>query len=134
MGRLRDTLHRNNYPKSITSVPRNLDHKTEDKTQKLTTVCLPYVKGLAEKIQKICRPDNIRTTLRSVSTLCKLLLRVKPSTECNMAKNCAYSIPCSCGMQVYKYETCRPLKVRLQEHQKEMVRGKIEKSGIADHI
>ena len=29
---------------------------------------------------------------------------------------------------------CRPLKVRLQEHRKAVVRGEIEKTGIADHI
>ena len=44
-----------------------------------------------------------------------------------MTKNCVYSIPCSS-------ETGRPLKVRLQEHRKAVVRGEIEKSGMADHI
>ena len=50
-----------------------------------------------------------------------------------MTKNCVYSIPCSCG-KVYKGETGRPLKVRLDEHGKAVVRGEIEKSGMADHI
>ena len=50
-----------------------------------------------------------------------------------MTKNCVYSIPCSCG-KVYKGETCRPLKVRLEEHRKVVVRGEIEKLGMADHI
>ena len=133
MDSLRETLHRNNYPESITSATRNLDRKTEDNTRKLTTVCLPYVKGLAEKIQKICGPYDIRTTFRSDTTLRKHLLRVKPPTEYNMTKNCIYSIPCSCG-KVYKGETCRPLKVRLEEHRKAVVRGETEKSGMADHI
>ena len=30
---------------------RNLDFKTVDKIPKLTTVCLPYPKGLVKKIQ-----------------------------------------------------------------------------------
>ena len=50
-----------------------------------------------------------------------------------MTKNCVYSIPCSCG-KIYKGETDRPLKVRLEEHQKAVVGGEIEKSGMADHI
>ena len=50
-----------------------------------------------------------------------------------MTKNCVYSFPCSCGKE-YKLETCRPLKVRLEEHRKAVVRGEIEKSGMADHI
>ena len=48
-----------------------------------------------------------------------------------MIKNCVYSIPCSCG-KIHKGETGRPLKVRLEEHQKTVVRGEIEKSGIVD--
>ena len=51
---VRHNLHRNNYPESITLAPRNLDRRMEDNTWKLTMVCLPYVKGLAERIKKIC--------------------------------------------------------------------------------
>ena len=99
----------------ITSAPRNVDRRIEDNTQKLTTVCLPYVKGLAERIQKICSPYDIRTVFTSGSTL-----QVKPPTEFNMIKNCVYSIPCSCD-KIYKGETGRPLKVRLEEHRKAVV-------------
>ena len=50
---LRHNLRRKNYPERITLAPRNLDRRIEDNTRKLTSVCLPYVKGLAERIQKI---------------------------------------------------------------------------------
>ena len=50
-----------------------------------------------------------------------------------MTKNSVYSIPCSCD-KIYKGETGRPQKVRLEEHGKSVVRGEIEKSGMADHI
>ena len=56
-----------------------------------------------------------------------------PHQKFNMTKNCVYSIPCSCG-KIYKPETGHPLKVRLEEHRKAVVRGEIEKSGIVDHI
>ena len=130
---LRHNLRRNNYPESITSAPRNLDSRKKDNTRKLTTVCLPYVKGLAERIQKICSPYDIRTIFTSGSTLRRYFFRVKPPTEFNMIKNYVYSIPCSCG-KIYKGETGRPLKVRLEEHRKAVVRGEIEKSGMVDHI
>ena len=90
--------------------------------------CLPYVKRLAERIQKICCPYDIRMVFTSSSTLRSYLPRVKPTTEFNMTKNCVYSIPCNC--KIYKGVTVRPLK----EHRKAVVRGEIEKSGIADHI
>ena len=130
---LRHNLHRNNYPESITSAPRNLDRRVEDNTRKLTAVCLPYVKGLAERIKKICSPYDIRTVFTSGSTLWRFLFWVKLPMEFNMTKNCIYSIPCSCG-KIYKGETGRPLKVRLEEHRKAIVRGEIEKSGMVDHI
>ena len=117
---LRHNLHHNNNPERITSAPRNLDWRIENNTPKLTTVCLPYVKGLAERIQKICSPYDIRTVFTSGSTLRRYLFRVKPPTEFNNIKNCVYSIPCSCG-KIYKDETGHPLKVRLEEHRKAIV-------------
>ena len=125
MIRLRHNLHRKNYPESITSAPRNLDRRVEDNTRKLTTVCSPY-----QRIKKICSPYDIRTVFTSGSTLRRYLFRVKSTTEFNMTKNCVYSIPCSCG-KIYKG---RPLKVRLEELRKTIVRGEIEKSGMADYI
>ena len=104
----------------------------EDNTRKLTTICLPYIKGLAERIQKIC-PYDIRTVFTSGSTLRRYLFWVKPPTEFNMTKNYVYSILCSC-VKIYKGETGHPLKVRLEEHQKVVVWGEIEKSGMVDHI
>ena len=97
---LKHSLHCNNYPEHITSAPRNLDRRIEDNTRKLTTVCLPYVKGLAERIQKICSPYDIRTIFTSNLTLRRYLFRVKPPTEFNNIKNCVYSIPCPYGMKL----------------------------------
>ena len=130
---LRHNLHCNNYPERITSASRNLDRRIEDNTPKLTTVCLPYVKGLAERIQKICSPYDIWTVFTSGSTLWRYLFQVKLPTEFNITKNWVYSTPCICG-KIYKGETGRPLKVRLEEHRKAVVRGEIEKLGMANHI
>ena len=106
---LRHNINRNNYPERMTSAPRNQDRSIKDNTRKLTTVCLPYVKGRAERIQKICSPYDIRTVFTSGSTLQRYLFRVKPPTEFNMIKNCVYSIPCTCG-KIYIGLTDRPLK------------------------
>ena len=126
---LRHSLHRIYY----TAARRNLDRTKENNTRKLTTACLPYVKGLAEKIQKICCTYDIRIIFTSGSTLWRYLFRLKLLTEFSMTKNFVYSIPCSCG-KVYKRKTYRPLKVRLEEHRKGVIRGKIEKSEMANYI
>ena len=130
---LRHHLHHNNYPERTTSALRNLDRRIEDNTRKLTTVCLPYVKRLVGRIQKIHSPYDIRTVFTSGSTLRRYLFWIKPPTEFNMIKNCVYSIPCRCG-KIYKGERSCSLKVRLQEHQKAVVWGEIEKLSMADHI
>ena len=65
-----EEMHRNNYPASITSALRNLDGTTENNTRKHTPVCLRYIKGRAEKIQKICSPYDM-TIFRSGLTLWK---------------------------------------------------------------
>ena len=120
----RDNLHRNSYSQSITLAPRNMDRRTENNTQKLITICLPNIKGLAEKIHKKCTPYDIRTIFRSGTILQKYLFQVKHPTEF-MTKNCMYSIPCSCG-KVYKGEICHPLKVRLEEHQKPLCQVRLK--------
>ena len=130
---LKHNFLRNNYSERITSAPRNLDRRIEDGTQKLATVCLPYFKSLAEKIQKICSPYDIRTIFPSGSTLWRYLFCVKPLIEFSITKNCVYSIPCSCN-KIYKAKTFSPLKVRLEEHRKAVVRSEIEKSDMPDHI
>ena len=107
-------LHCNNYPERITSAPRNLDRRMEDNNRKLTTVCLPNVNGLAERIQKICSPYDIRTVFKSDSTLRRYLFRLKPPTDFNMTKNSVYSISCSCG-KIYNGETSKSKARRTSE-------------------
>lgn len=84
-------------------------------------VFLPYIKGLSEKIQKICVPYNIRTIFRSSSTLQRNLYQVKPNTGENMTKNRMYLIPCSCGRE-YEGERSHPLKLRIEKYRKAIVR------------
>ena len=118
MDRLRDTLHWNNYPKRITSALRNLDHKTEDKTQKLTTVCLHYFKGLAKKtffkyVVHMSSGPHLGVAQLFVN------IRVKPLTElCIIPSHAA----------VAKYTKTR------YESKTTGTWWDIEKSGIADYI
>ena len=129
----RCNLHHNNYPECISSAPRNLDWRIENDDRKLTTICLPYVKGLAERIQRICSPYDIRAIFTNGSTLLRYLFYVKPPTEFNMINNCVYIIHYSCG-KAYKSKICRLLKIMFEEHRKFVIWGKIEKLGMADHI
>ena len=50
-----------------------------------------------------------------------------------MTMYCVYSISFTCD-KVYEGEKFRPLKLRFEEHWKAVVRGEIEKSGMAEDI
>ena len=96
---------------------------------KLTTVCLSYFKGLAERIQKICCSYDIRTIFTSGSILWRYLFHVNPHKNLTWLRT--VSTP---SHAEYKGKICHPLKVRPEEHQKVVVWGEIEKSGMVDHI
>ena len=134
LSRLTDTMQRNGYPKGFLKCKTKTATQSDiDQAEKpAATVSLPYTKGLSEKIRRICKKYNIRTTFKSNNTLRRQLCKVKPPTSAKDTKNCIYNIPCSCG-QSYTGETGRPLAVRLQEHRKATVRGEVEKSGMAEH-
>ena len=52
---LTETLQRNGYPKAfIEQRPRTNGHPSRPTESPVTTVCLPYNRGLAEKIRRIC--------------------------------------------------------------------------------
>ena len=113
---MRDNLHRNNCPEGKKSGSNGWEQNS--KTQpSLFALC----QSLAEKIQKICCPYSMKTIFRSSWPLRKYLFRVTLPTEDNMIKNCIYSIPCSCG-SVYEGEIYCPVKVKLEEHRKAVVR------------
>lgn len=63
----------------------------------------------------------------------KNLCQFKFNSEENMTKNSTYSIPFSCD-KGYKVENIQNLKVKLEEYQKAIIRGKTMKSGMADHV
>jgi predicted GIY-YIG superfamily endonuclease len=134
MRTINENLQSNGYPQNIIETTRERRVTQEDDdNNKPTTVCLPYVKNVSEKIQKICIPYNIRVVFQSRSTLRSYISHTKPSTEITNIKNCVYSIHCTCGF-FYLGETCRPLKVRVEEHRKAVCKGETSKSGIADHV
>ena len=83
-----NNLHRDNFLESIRLAPKILDKRIENETRKLTTVCLPYVKDLAERIQKICSPHDIRTIFTSGLTLRKHFFHARSPRKFTMIINC----------------------------------------------
>ena len=99
----------------------------------VATIVIPYVPSTSEKIRRIARQYNIRTAFKTNNTLRSHLTKTKPKRDYQETKDCIYSIRCQCDRE-YIGESKRPLRVRLEEHKRNVKLGYTDKSRIADHV
>jgi predicted GIY-YIG superfamily endonuclease len=146
LGVIRDTLIRNNYPlneinkicKKVRGKHKNKNKNSESKNNKkdpekpITTCTIPYIRGTSDKIRRINSKYNIRTVFKSDNKLRKHIMHTKPKKPAENKKNSVYMIPCECGEQ-YIGETSRPVKLRINEHKRNVKNKKIETSKLAEH-
>ena len=109
-----------------TSEPEQLD-----KAPKI--LYTPYIKGLSEKIAKVCVPLGVKLVFRPKKTLKRELMQVKNRTPEQKQTGVVYEIPCKDCPEVYVGETKRTLKVTLGEHRQAVIQGD-PKNGIAVHV
>ena len=109
--------------------PPKLQEEEEDER---AILCLPYIKGLSENIERSVRDLNVKTAFRPNQTIRRHLTQVKAPREQYEIKGVIYSIPCECG-RVYIGETGRTLKQRISEH-KRAVKNQDKNNGIAVHV
>ena len=127
----------NGYPNAV--VKRNLRPRprptstTEPPTDETPPkLFLPYISGISERIDRICRPLGIKTVYKSNNTLRSALVNVKQPREDKKKKGVVYEVPCRDCDSVYIGETSRTLEKRLSEH-KNAVKKHDTNNGIAVH-
>ena len=107
LAHLRDTFRRNGYPEGIINCnlrkpPRTtLPSDEEPPTTNPPKIFLPYVQGLSENIQNMCRKMGIQTVFKSRGTLRQLLMNVKTPTPEMNRKEVVYQISCQDCDSVY---------------------------------
>ena len=128
------TLSRNGYPSAFTKPRKTIRPVPSNRNEEnpLTTIRLPYSKGVSEDIKKVCKQFNIRCVFKSQPTLRQILTKTKPKMDKNNKKNIIYQVPCRCG-KLYIGETKRPLKTRIEEHKSALRTGETSRSHIAVH-
>ena len=141
MDHLNQVFQANGFPKNLvkktlTTHPPPLPETSEpqqqvDEAPKI--LCTPYIKGLSEKIAKVCAPLGVKPVFRPKKTLKRELMQVKNRTPEQKQTGVVYEIPCKDCPEVYVGETKRTLKVRLSEHRQAVKRGD-PKNGIAVHV
>ena len=86
----------NGYPPvSIRKAMQPIKNKNEiEDTKAITTI--PYIRGVSEKIRRICSKVGIKVMFRSGRTLRSLLTKVKPKTDLTESDTTGvvYCIPC----------------------------------------
>ena len=111
------------------------EEETED--SKVQIMCLPYVKGVSEKIKKTCKAMNatieVKAVFKPYRTMRQMLMKVRNPVPVEKRKGVVYEILCWDCTQVYVGETGRTLKKRMSEHKQAMKRFD-EKNRIAVHV
>ena len=109
--------------------PESLATKT---TTKPPVAFLPYVAGISERIQRVCRDFGIRVVFKSGPTLRSLLTKVKDPLPTEKQSSVVYEVPCTCG-KVYIGKTKLRLGTHLKEHKDACAECLTNKSAIAEH-
>ena len=77
------------------------DHNQMERSSPMhvTTVAIPYVAELSERIRRVCKDYiyNIRRAFQSAATLRSALVKVKDPIPMEKKSGVVYEVPCSCG-------------------------------------
>ena len=120
---LKEVFWANGFParlvKKTLSAPSKKPHPLPSLTQPLQKIlCTPFVRGVSEKLKKICTSLNIHTIFTPGCTLKQTLIKVKNHVSEEKKKAVVYQVPCKDCQQLYTGESKRTLKVRLAEHKR----------------
>ena len=92
---------------------------------------LPYIQGTIDKIAKVLKQKQIKTSFSPPNSLRNLLDKSKDPIDPKLRKG-IYAIPCSCG-EIYIGETSQAINIRIKEHCVDIRHERIKKSAIAEN-
>ena len=135
------TFQANSYPERVLDPILNRNtpqppQPTAEESTETKILCLPYVRGVTEKIERVCRSIktvNLKLVTKPHRTIRQTLINVKNRVPEEKRTGVVYEVPCRDCDHVYIGETGRTLKKRLAEH-KQAVRRFDEINGIAVHV
>lgn len=133
----------NGYPKHLTKrtlrgIPRSVRPAQQQVVQEAPEeeqkkrLFMPYIKGVSEKIERICHPLGVKVICKSQHTLRQTLMKVKSTRPDDRKKGVVYEVPCADCNCVYVGETGRSLEMRLKEH-RYAVKTMDTNNGVAVH-
>ena len=130
---IEDAFVANNYPRGLVrkTLRKRKRMTQEEHTDEERILCLPYIKGVSEILQRISRPLNVKVVHKAPTTLRSLLTKVKTPIPQNQLTGVVYQISCECG-DAYIGETSKTLDERQKEHQRAVRR--FDNNSVATHV
>ncbi|KAI5743391.1 hypothetical protein M8J77_017676 [Diaphorina citri] len=114
-----EALKENNYPEQyVRKVWDKIETPQQSRPRPITTISIPYVQNLSEKIKRENNKLNIRTVFQSQRKIAQLISTPETSEE-RKNKNVIYKISCTqpdCNKGPYIGETKAQLHVRKNQH------------------
>ena len=117
---LRKVFSANHYPSTFVlqaSLKCALSTPTSEREKPLTSITIPYIQGLSEKIRYTLTAHNICTSFKVFGTSRQHLSRPKDRIDPPMRSSVVYSIPCANCNYTYIGETGQHLSTRIKQHQ-----------------
>ena len=134
---LRMVFSANHYPSTFVrqaSLKCALPTPTSEREKPLTSITIPYIQGLSEKIRHALAAHNIRTSFKVFGTLRQHLSRPKDTIDPPMRSGVVYSIPCANCNYTYIGETGCHLSTRIKQHRDAVRKGLTDRSAVAEHV
>ena len=96
-------------------------------------IMLPWIPMISPKLRKVYKKAGYDVAFKSGKNLGSILsLKNKAKLPKNSFPG-VYQIPCSCGIPPYRGQTKKKINTRLKEHETNVEKGEVDKSGVALH-
>ena len=98
---LQAVFQANGFPAEL--VKKTLSHQTcptppqlvhEDPTESRKIMCLPYIRDLSERIERICTPLGVKAAFKPTKTLRQTVMNVKNCIREERKREVVYEVPC----------------------------------------
>ena len=110
------------------------DKETDD--SKVQVLCLLYMKGVPEKIEKTCKcigPTKLKAVFKPFRTMRQMLMKVKKPVPAEKKKGVVYEIPCQDCAQSLRRRDRSDTEEAYSEHKQAVMRFDDE-NGIGVHV
>ena len=92
------------------------DHQKEQEDKAKKPLFLPYVRGVSEKLKKVCIPLGVKPIFKPQNTLRNMLMHVKENTPIERKKEIVYEVSCQDCQMKNIGETKRSMKRRMTKY------------------